>query len=115
MPFLVELLILRRESVAEIPAKPLCQDSNLDHRSMVCPQTDKVDRSFSAGTTEPEFPLVDFNRRPALSMQARRRADNLPICKGSVDFPLPGHALGRNWRQTESRVIPTSTRRAPAL
>ena len=51
-----------------------------------CSQMNEVDRSFAAGTTEPEFPRVDLNRWPTLSMPARRRADYLPICKGSVDF-----------------------------
>ena len=53
---------------------------------MVCPQTDKVDRSFSTGTTKPALPFVDFNRQPALSIRTGRRADYLPNCKGSVDF-----------------------------
>ena len=49
------------------------------------PQMDKVDGSFGAGTTRPVFPRIDLNGQPELSIGAGRRAENLPLCKGSVD------------------------------
>ena len=78
-------------------------------------QTNKVEQVVCSRHDRACVSSVDFNRWPALSKKARRRADNIPVCKGSIDFHLPRHALAWNWRQTESRVISTSTRRAPVL
>jgi hypothetical protein len=90
--------------------QPPRQGSNLGGRPAAYLRSDKVDGRLVQARPGPVFPRVDYTASPVCRFGRGRRADYFPVCNGSVDNYLPGHALARNWRQAAFACLSPSTR-----